>query len=368
MTEYWFGGDLASVAIRATPGAVVTAWNAQVGGSQHTELADGDGMIVDHVVVSDGTAGYSVGTIPRFKAPTLAVWLSIDGGPRTLVVSTDLPAVLDSVRLVAVEAQNAAVAAAAAAAELAESSSIAGHVGDADPHPQYHNDARGDARYVRSAPGPMQPPAAPLELVDITSNPAPAAANLYELWVTHNGVRRLLASVNGHGYHRVTSHPGAFYEDLWVANTAWLSTGRAFAVNHVPALGAPARLLGIDALGRLITSGQPWVDVTAVDPAATGRYTEDVTAGVAPLAVRWDADDVMRLRGRVAVAAGGTVAGDVLLVLPGGYRTASARLRAPVVLEGFACPVEVMPTGEVVARATLAGPLTLSVDDLTVSV
>lgn len=367
MTEHWFGGDLASFAIGASPGAIVTAWNSQVGGLQHTELADGDGNVVDHVVVSDGTNGYPAGAIPRFKGPTLTLWVSVAGGPRALMVSTDLPALLDRMWQAATGARDAARASASKASEMVAGSSLRGHAADTDPHPRYHNDVRGDARYVRSAPPPMAPLTEPLEVVDFTETPTSADADMRQVWVTHNAVRRLVSWFNELGYYRAEQVPGALYEALATVVTSWRGTGQAYLVQQRGEDNVRRDVGGFDVDGRPITSWRPWVDITTIDPNVTGRYTEDASAGLSPLQVRWDTDDVMRIRGRISVSSAGTGSGQVVMVLPDGYWPATAKLLAIATSTGIACPCEVMPTGEVILRSTQAGPLSLSFDDLTIS-
>lgn len=366
MTEFWFAGDAASAGI-ATPGGIVTAWSDQFEGMRHTELADADGNIVDHVVVADAASGYPDGTIPRFKGPRLTIWVSVDDGPRMLMVSTDLPDLLRSVREAAVEAQNAARESASKARELAQSSSVAAHEGAPDPHPQYHNDERGDARYLRSRPDAMPPLTEPRELVDITSMPDVDDANMREVWVTNNGVRRLVSWLNERGLYRGEQVPGALWDSPFTSVVNYRGTGAAYLVQQRLSNGVRKDVGGFDVLGRPITSKQPWVDIVTIDPNAIGRYTKDAAAGLAPLQVRWDSDDVMRLQGRIAVGTGGTVSGHVVMVLPDDYRPTTARLLGVCTSTGIACPCEVMPTGEVIVRRTQTGTFSLSFDDLTVS-
>jgi hypothetical protein len=98
LTTYWFGGDLAAYVITAgagneltlEPGAVVTFFNAQTGGVQITDLADSDGTPITQVISSDGTGIYSIGALPRFRAPVLTMWAQADTGSRVLILSTDL--------------------------------------------------------------------------------------------------------------------------------------------------------------------------------------------------------------------------------------------------------------------------------------
>lgn len=75
-------------------GVTVQAFNQQVGGTQYVDLSlDVDGtQIVDHVTSSDTTDGLQLGQVPPFYGPdgVWQMWLSANGGPRVLVVATDV--------------------------------------------------------------------------------------------------------------------------------------------------------------------------------------------------------------------------------------------------------------------------------------
>jgi hypothetical protein len=101
MTRHLFGAGPASWTFANdgtnTPmigGAVVQAFNAQVGGTQYVDLAlDAEGtQIVDHVNSSDTSDGLQLGQIPPFYGPdgVWEMWLSANGGPRVLAMATDL--------------------------------------------------------------------------------------------------------------------------------------------------------------------------------------------------------------------------------------------------------------------------------------
>src|SRR5690606_39365031 len=92
---------------------------------------------------------WQLGAIRPFRAPYPILWIGVEGQPRVLSVTNDLPDLIEQAATVAEDARDAAQAAAASAAELAESSSITGHEAAADPHPGYLTPARGDERYVR---------------------------------------------------------------------------------------------------------------------------------------------------------------------------------------------------------------------------
>ncbi len=84
--------DIAQVAA----GATITLWNSRTGGTQIVDLQDETGGVIDHVITSDGTDGRAPGTIPAFYADDdrWVAWASADGGPRVLMVSSDIGSVL----------------------------------------------------------------------------------------------------------------------------------------------------------------------------------------------------------------------------------------------------------------------------------
>lgn len=84
-------GDADNIAqLRA--GATVTFWSAESGGVQYTDLLDGAGQPTSSVTTSDGTDGRSVGQIPVFQGPedVAAMWAEANGGPRALVIASNL--------------------------------------------------------------------------------------------------------------------------------------------------------------------------------------------------------------------------------------------------------------------------------------
>lgn len=105
-------------------GSTVAFWNDQQTGAQYTDLLDLDGVTaIDHVITSDGTDGYAVGTIPQLYGPpgVYMMWASADGGPRSLIVT---PAAGD-------------VAAAALAAAGTVAGNLTAHIGSAPSNPHH---------------------------------------------------------------------------------------------------------------------------------------------------------------------------------------------------------------------------------------
>ncbi|WP_025620402.1 hypothetical protein [Salinispora cortesiana] len=120
---------------------------------------------------------------------------------------------------------------------------------------------------------------------------------------------------------------------------------------------------GIDQDGRIQTSLYAWQAITAVDPDTTGRYAEDTSTGVAPLAVRQESDDRTWLRGRSAVTTG-TSSGHVVAALPTGHAPTHSQLLSVPTTGGIAAPCEIMTTGDIVVRRTQSGAFSLSFDGL----
>ncbi|MEU7590646.1 hypothetical protein AB0A95_30690 [Micromonospora sp. NPDC049230] len=373
MTQFWHGGDIASYIVGVgagnaaifQPGAAVKIWNARTGGAQITELLDAAGNPITQLAAGSGSGGdgWPVGGLPRYKAPTKAVWVGADGQPRVLSITTDIPDLLDALVLQMQGAVSAANAAAAAATELAGSSSVTGHEAALDPHPAYVNNTRGDARYVRANLGTIAPLQAPVEVATFASTPPQNAANWMELWVIEGGTPRLVSWENERRYPRHEQVPGSLWDKLYEAVVAYNGTGRAYSVQIRGADNIRRDAGGIDAKARLVTSEQPWTQVVAVDPDATGKYSASPTVGPSPLGVRWEADDVVRLQGRIRAT--GVTAGDSLASLPAGFPPLSARLHAVPTSTGALVVCELLPTGRVVARTTVAGPLDVSLDDVT---
>src|SRR5690606_13220000 len=142
VTIYLHGGDLASYAVTAgpdgtevhfAPGVRLWVWVGPMGDERITDLPDIDGPPITAAVVSAGTDGWPLGAIRPFRAPYPRVWIGVEGQPRVLSVTSDLPDLIDQATAAAEGAREAAQAAAASAAELAESSSIAGHEAAPDP-------------------------------------------------------------------------------------------------------------------------------------------------------------------------------------------------------------------------------------------
>lgn len=372
---YWYGGGpadwaMALVTVGGTeripqmqPGAIITCHNDQVAGTQYTDLVLADGTAVTQIVASPGDTVYGPGTLPRFRAPVLSMWFSINGGPRMFVVSTDVPDIMQQLSVAAQAAQQAAEAAATDAAAVAESSSIAGHLAEADPHPQYLNDPRGDLRYVRADAGTVAPLDEPRETLTFASTPAAESANMSEVWITHEGVTRLAAWDNERNNPRREQLPGASWDHLFGAITAYNGTGRAVNVDIRGSDNVRRQAGGIDALGRPVTSDQTWTPITNLDPDSTGAYTASTAIGPAPLGVRWETDDTVRMQGRIDATA--VTAGHTLAVLPAGYLPLSQRLLTLPTTNGQTVTTDLFTNGRIVAQTTLAGPVTLALDDLT---
>ena len=376
MTQFWFGGGPADWAVttatvsgtelvlRFKPGAVLECWWSQVGGDRITELADAAGNLVGSVTIPDaGDELYGPGSWPRFRGPVEGMWISVDGGPRYYVVTTDLPDLVRQARDVSVAAVAAAQAAASAAQEAASGSGLPAHLEADDPHPAYLDAARGDARYLVRRPEPMEPLTEPVQVYRFSSTPPVDAANLEEVWVFRDGVWRLVAWRNENGQWRAEQVPGGLWDAPFRAVVNHAGTGRAYAVQRRGPDNQRTDIGGIDHLGRPVTGDQVWVNILDVDPDDTGNYAASTAVGPAPLQVRWDTDDVVRMQGRVTCQ--DINSGDAILAVPAGFLPLSARLVALPTFTGEVVPCELLVSGELVARATVSGPLQLSLDDVT---
>lgn len=105
MSRHAYGGALTDWVFTAdtddkpilTGLATVTFWNAQTGGTQYTDLTanaltDAGAGEFDHVTSSDGSDGYTLGTIPQFFGPheVFQMWASANGGDRLLIMANDI--------------------------------------------------------------------------------------------------------------------------------------------------------------------------------------------------------------------------------------------------------------------------------------
>lgn len=101
--RYSFGGGIADWAFstvtvsgtadlaQLTGSAVVTFWTTETGGSQYTDLLDGDGQPISTVTAADGAGTRAKGQIPPFKGPdgVTKMWAQAGTGPRALMITTD---------------------------------------------------------------------------------------------------------------------------------------------------------------------------------------------------------------------------------------------------------------------------------------
>lgn len=99
--------------------------------------------------------------------------------------------------------------------------------------------------------------------------------------------------------------------------------------------------------------------ITSIDPGTTGKYSAVVAAGVALPGVCRELSNTVRLQGRIDVTAAGTVAGDVVMATPALFSPTDQQWLSATTSTGAVVPCEVMPTGDIVARATAAGPFML---------
>lgn len=166
-------------------------------------------------------------------------------------------------------------------------------------------------------------------------------------------------------------------EQPWSAHT--FDTPYSSVMNyHNATAGSPALAYTVEIRGsngtRTVTGGlnmnglvnlalQPYTSVTVIDPGGTGTYvaaTSDFQATTFPaLAVRLEADDVVRLRGIVGLTPTKTPgAQDVMFTLPAGFAPSANRAGCVGSSFGKGCPIKVLTDGSVVntsAQAAVGG-------------
>lgn len=112
-------GDVDGKAAVLVGGVAVAWWNAEVGGTQYTDLLDSSGAPVSSVLSSDTSDGRALGQIPRVSYPegVRGAWASAGGGPRVWM-----------------PADTAELAAAAQAQATENAAALAAHVSAPNPH------------------------------------------------------------------------------------------------------------------------------------------------------------------------------------------------------------------------------------------
>lgn len=225
----------------------------------------------------------------------------------------------------------------------------------------------GDPAKVDKVNAPVGALAAALFRLILDHDPAVDEPDLFQFGRNLTGEtadEELSMWLNELGYPRLEALVGRLWEHLQVLITRSGATGNMLRLERREANDSRTHIGGIDSLARWLTSLQPWTAITAVDPAVTGRYSETVTAGVAPLQLRWDTDDIVRAQGRIYVPAG-CVSGDTLFTVPAGFAPTTNRLLPIPTNTGIAAPCEVLTTGAVVVRRTQTGEFHLAFDDQT---
>lgn len=207
---------------------------------------------------------------------------------------------------------------------------------------------------------------APAIQIDFTTFPLITDPNI--LQVSINGSAANLSGwLNEVAHYRAEQRTNYLFDHLitLIASNA-VGTGRLIRFERRDGANVRQTTGGIDQDGRLETSLYPFTTITNIDPGATGKYTALVAANVATISVRREFNDVCRLQGRIAVTAAGTVAGDVIMVLPAAFIPTKARWMSVTNSGGIAIPCEIInTTGQVIARRTQAGAANLAFDDFT---
>ena len=220
-------------------------------------------------------------------------------------------------------------------------------------------------RQQRTVPAAAAIPA-PLLEVDFTTVPLITDPNIMQVSV-NGSPANLSGWLNEVAHYRAEQRTNYLFDHL-ITLIASFAAGTGRLIRFERRDGANVRQItgGIDQDGRLETSLYPFTTITNIDPGATGKYSAVVAGGIATISVRREFNDICRLQGRIAVTAAGTVAGDVVMVLPAAFIPTRSRWMSVTSSGGAAIPCEIINgTGNVVARRTQAGAANLAFDDFT---
>ena len=384
-------------------GSTLTAWNAETSGTQYTDLtSDSAGTSpVATWQVGDGTTG-DVGQPITVYGPdeVTQMWVSADGGDRVLMTGSDVASAL-SARISGITSaygQPSGLATLDGSGRVPTSQLPSGSGGATTLDGLTDVDATSpvdgelltydatSSDYVLSDPFAATTKGGDLTLGvqtapvwKVISDHVPDASepNTVEFWSTYSGTPKLVAWLNERGMVRAEQIAGGTgWENPLKAIVAYNGTGAAYAIDRRNADSSRTAIGGIDVNARIITTLQPWTAITVIDPGTTGRYvssTQDQngTAGqftFSALGVRYDSDDVVRLRGVVTIPATfSATGGDIIFNLPAGFAPSVARQINVGAQSGKSFPCIVKTTGGVVVRSTpsVSGATTLYFDGIT---
>ena len=200
--------------------------------------------------------------------------------------------------------------------------------------------------------------------------PATNESDLLQVIQTHPTSGELMTMwVNERGMLRLEQQQGSRFDNLYLAIMDGAAdpgaSGWPFSVERRDS-GARTRIGGINWYGLYSTELFEWEDITDVDPDTTGNYTTTgVIDGSADLQVRLETSEIVRVQGHVVAT--DMVADEVVMVIPSPYQPLSRRMMPVAVDDGSAISCEFLPSGEVVTKASVAGTVELSFDDITYS-
>lgn len=204
----------------------------------------------------------------------------------------------------------------------------------------------------------------------INNDPLSTDPNLFEIWTKSPGGSNFLGSwMNERGLWRAELKDT--WESCYKAIIPTTQTGNPIQIERRNGDNSRTIIGGFNASAQYITTLQSWSVIASVDPNSTGKYTIATTDAfstgdsIDSLALRFDTDDVIRMRGQIAVTATGTTSGDLLFNLPSGFSPGKSRTLGSATTGGALVTIQIRSNGQVLARRTIAGPFSLSFDDLT---
>lgn len=200
--------------------------------------------------------------------------------------------------------------------------------------------------------------------------PAINESDLMQVIQTHETDGQLMTMwMNERGNLRLEQQRGSRFDNLYLAIMDGAAdpgaSGWPFSVERRDS-GVRTRIGGLNWYGQYATDLFSWANVTAVDPNTTGHYTTSgVESGSAPLQVRLETSEIVRVQGRVVAT--NMAADETIMVIPNGYQPLSLRNLRVGVDDGSVITCRFLVNGDVITKAAISGTVELSFDDITYS-
>lgn len=210
--------------------------------------------------------------------------------------------------------------------------------------------------------------AIPSTLIEVDFTTVPLITDPDILRVSINGSPgNITGWLNEVGHYRAEQRTNYLFDhNITLIASFAAGTGRMIRFERRDAANVRQITGGFTQDALLETQLYPFTTITNIDPGATGKYSAVVAGGIATISVRREFNDICRLQGRIAVTAAGTVAGDVIMVIPAAFIPTKSRWMSVTSSGGAAIPCEIINgSGNVVARRTQAGAANLGFDDFT---